>query len=78
MNENSTGWNNGLSQDYDKKLGTWFADKPGAKQELREKFQQPIADLTDAEIRKIQSLHPTENDPMTFARAILAAQKAKK
>jgi len=33
--------------------------------------------MTDAEIRKIQSRHPTENNPMPFARAILAAQKAK-
>jgi len=77
MKENHTGWNNGLSKDYDKKLGTWFADKPGAKQELREQFQQPVSDLTDAEIRKIQSLHPTENDPMPFARSLLSAQKGK-
>jgi len=35
------------------------------------------ADLTDSEIRKIQSRHPTENDPMPFARAVLAAQKEK-
>ena len=30
-----TGWDNGLSQDYDKKLGAWFSEKPNAKQELR-------------------------------------------
>lgn len=29
------GWNNGLSQDYDKKLGAWFSEKPNAKEELR-------------------------------------------
>jgi len=31
----STGWDNGLSQDYNGKLGTWFADRLGAKQQLR-------------------------------------------
>jgi len=30
-----TGWSNGLSQDYNGKLGTWFADRLGAKQQLR-------------------------------------------
>ena len=30
-----TGWDNGLSQDYDKKLGAWFSEKPNAKEELR-------------------------------------------
>ena len=30
-----TGWNNGLLQDYDKKLGAWFSEKPNAKEELR-------------------------------------------
>ena len=29
--------------------------------------------LTDAEIRAIQARHPTENDPMDFAHAIIAA-----
>ena len=33
-----TGWDNGLSQDYDKNLGRWFADRPGARQQLRETF----------------------------------------
>lgn len=30
-----TGWDNGLSQDYNKKLGAWFSEKPNAKEELR-------------------------------------------
>jgi len=82
MKENSTGWNNGLSQDYDKKLGTWFADKPGAKHELREQFQQKDTDLTDDEISDVyEKLWPggprvLESD-IEFAHAILAAQKAK-
>jgi hypothetical protein len=33
--EQATGWDNGLSQDYNKKLGAWFSEKPNAKQELR-------------------------------------------
>ena len=31
----STGWSNGLSQDYNEGLGRWFADRLGARQELR-------------------------------------------
>lgn len=31
-----TGWDNGLSQDYNSKLGQWFANRPGALQQLRE------------------------------------------
>ncbi len=33
--------------------------------------------LTDEKIRKIQAIHPTENDPMPFARAIEQATLAK-
>lgn len=43
-----TGWDNGLSQDYDKGLGGWFADRLGARQELRESLAQP-AGYTDAD-----------------------------
>jgi hypothetical protein len=39
--EKVTGWNDGLSQDYDAKLGRWFADRPGAKQQLRETLASP-------------------------------------
>lgn len=34
----ATGWDNGLCQDYDKKLGKWFANRLGARQQLREMF----------------------------------------
>ena len=34
-----TGWNNGLNQDYDKKLGRWFAERPGARQQLKETLE---------------------------------------
>ena len=30
--------------------------------------------ITEKEIRKLQAQHPTENDPMPFARALLALQ----
>jgi hypothetical protein len=29
-----SGWDNGLSQDYSRGLGRWFADRPGARQQL--------------------------------------------
>ena len=32
----ASGWDNGLCQDYDRKLGAWFADRLGAREELRE------------------------------------------
>lgn len=31
----TTGWNNGLCQDYDRGLGRWFADRLGAREQLR-------------------------------------------
>lgn len=34
----ATGWNNGLNQDYSKKLGKWFANRLGARQQLREMY----------------------------------------
>ena len=34
-----TGWDDGLSQDYNKKLGRWFSNRPGARRELIEKQQ---------------------------------------
>ncbi len=33
--------------------------------------------LTDKELRSLQAQHPTENDPMPFARAVIAAYEAK-
>ena len=34
-----TGWSDGLSQDYNRKLGNWFANRLGAQQELRELYK---------------------------------------
>jgi hypothetical protein len=34
----ATGWSDGLSQDYNGKLGAWFADRPGAMRQVREQF----------------------------------------
>jgi hypothetical protein len=34
-----TGWTDGLSQDYNRKLAKWFMNKPGAMQELRSQFE---------------------------------------
>ena len=35
-----TGWDNHLNQDCDKKLGTWFADRMGAREQLVEVFDK--------------------------------------
>lgn len=40
----TTGWETGLSQDYDRKLGAWFADRLGSKQQLRDDVQQAMLD----------------------------------
>jgi len=34
-----TGWDNGLSQDYNKELGKWFANQMGARQQLVEALE---------------------------------------
>ena len=34
----TTGWDAGLSQDYNKALGKWFADRLGSRQQLRQFF----------------------------------------
>ena len=34
-----TGWTDGLSQDYNKKLGQWFANRLGAKEQLRKDYE---------------------------------------
>ena len=35
----TTGWDNGLSQDYCKELGQWLASRPGARQQIKEMFE---------------------------------------
>jgi protoheme ferro-lyase len=45
-----TGWDNGLSQDYNKKLAQWFMSKPGAMHELRSQFMTTRTELI-AELR---------------------------
>ena len=46
-----TGWDNGLSQDYCRELGRWFADRLGARYELRKLFaeQTPPPPITQKE-----------------------------
>ena len=38
----ATGWDNGLNQDYNRKLGGWFANRLGARQQLREMFNMSM------------------------------------
>lgn len=35
-----TGWGDGLSQDYCKELGSWLANRPGARQQLLEMLSE--------------------------------------
>lgn len=36
-----TGWDNGLSQDYCAEFGQWLASRPGARQQIKEMFDEP-------------------------------------
>jgi hypothetical protein len=40
MTNPSSGWDDGLSQDYNRDLGRWFADRPGARYQLRLMFEK--------------------------------------
>lgn len=35
----TTGWSNGLCQDYDARLGRWFADRLGSRYQLRKELE---------------------------------------
>ena len=48
-----TGWGNGLSQDYDKGLGRWFADRLGARQQLRRDFEMTQQHITQEQETQI-------------------------
>ena len=43
-----TGWDNGLSQDYNKELGAWFAGRPGACEQWRRDYGLAVTDEIDA------------------------------
>ena len=48
-----TGWDDGLCQDYSRELGRWFADRLGARYELRKLF---------ASAPEPRPTHPTRQD----------------
>jgi hypothetical protein len=60
-----TGWDNGLSQDYDKGLGRWFANRLGARQQLRQDFEShtmisvALANGGDSTKRRELDFYPT-------------------
>lgn len=79
----ATGRTDGLSQDYNGKLGTWFADQPGARQQLREDVQ-PAADLSKADLLRMwqeAGMRAYKEDDGEahefFYQAVLEAQKAR-
>jgi len=43
-----TGWDTGLSQDYNGDLGRWFADRLGAREQLRRDGMTPIEQAIEA------------------------------
>lgn len=61
----ATGWDDGLCQDYCRGLGKWFADRLGAREQLRRMFSeathQPDPDAgTDTQHRAQSTEPPTE------------------
>ena len=61
-----------LHESWEWKAVPLYAHPPKA-----EPLLEPKRTLTDADIRRIQAEYPTENDPMPFARALIAAQEKK-
>ena len=49
----ATGWNDGLCQDYDKGLGRWFADRLGARQQLRRDFEMTQVPIDRATLEQL-------------------------
>jgi hypothetical protein len=50
----ATGWDNGLCQDYHRGLGKWFADRPGARHQLKINLEKPL----------MKTLHNTTYNPL--------------
>ncbi len=64
-----TGATDGLSQDYNKGLGRWFADRPGARQQLRDDFPPPVATGERAElIERLRSTAFQDDEVRAHAR----------
>lgn len=41
----ATGWSTGLCQDYNRGLGRWFADRLGAREQLRRLYmKEPVSE----------------------------------
>ena len=64
-----TGRDNGLAQDYSAGLGTWFCDRLGSRQQLREDFPSKFSNVaTKKEVMKKITVgmpvlfKPTQND----------------
>lgn len=55
----ATGWDTGLCQDYDRGLGRWFADRLGAREQLRKACMDNSITLKVPELPKnlIEFLH---------------------
>ena len=61
----ATGWNNGLNQDYDRKLGKWFASKAGAREDVRKAMAQPSVDSIDTSQERVENTHENRQDQNT-------------
>lgn len=55
----ATGWNTGLCQDYDRGLGRWFANRLGAREQLRKVFMDDSITLKVPDLPRnlIEFLH---------------------
>lgn len=71
-----TGWNDGLCQDYDRKLGAWFANRPGARQQLRETFMPQGTPASSQIIWLEQRVQELENEKEGFIHAVMARDEA--
>lgn len=77
----ATGWNTGLCQDYDRGLGRWFADRLGAREQLRRMcMPKYITEALAWQLAKTvqENIHPADAPArtLTFKQVHIFAESA--
>ena len=70
-----TGWDNGLCQDYDKGLGRWFANRLGARQQLRQDFKMTQVLIDRATLEQLVAALNNAEDALNNSQALIAGRE---
>ena len=70
-----TGWDNGLCQDYDKGLGRWFANRLGARQQLRQDFKMTQVLIDRATLEQLVVALNNAEDALNNSQALIAGRE---